>query len=203
MRRELLDFQDLQVNQVKRDVQVKEDCKGLLDNEGTRERLEWMASLVPREKEEIQEYLVSADLVFLDRLVTKETKVALASPALQACLVWPVSKEIKDFQAYRDPWVSLDSRVLQVFLWKALKETRDHLDNKDKQDNQEYQDSPASQAEKVSRVIKEIRVFLVSRVKQDIKEILAFLDSLVLLVYRALMERKEREDYRVFLVSQV
>lgn len=53
------------------------------------------------------------------------------------------------------------------------------------------------------RVTKEIRVFLVSRVKRDTREILASLDSLGLLVYRALMERKEREACRAFLVSQV
>lgn len=33
--------------------------------------------------------------------------------------------------------------------------------------------------------------------------ILAFLDSLGLLDFQALMERREREDYRVFLASQV
>lgn len=203
VRREYLDFRDLQVNQVKRGVQVKEACRDLPDHEGTRERLEWTASLAPRENEESQGFLVLAGLVFLGRVATKETKAALVSLEVQASPVCPVSKEIKDFRAYRDPWVNLESRVLQAFLEKELKESRDHRDNPEKQDSQEYQDSPASRAQMVSRVIKEIRVFLVSRVKRDTREILASLDSLGLLVYRALMERKEREGCRVFPVSQV
>lgn len=203
VRRGPLDSQVLLVNQVKRDVLVKEACRDLWDHEETRESLEWMVSLAPQAREETQVYLVLVHLGFLDRLATKVTKVAPDTPAALVSRVYPVSKETRDFQAYRDPWVSLERRVLRVVLWKAPKEIGDHLDNSEKQASQEYRDSLAFQAATDPVERKEIRVCLVSRARRDTRAIPAFLDSRGLLDYRALTERREREDYRVSLASRV